>query len=131
MNDDEDLRRRFAALRNFDAARAPTFEALRPQAATRRSAGSDARLWRLWKPVAGFAFAAAAALVFFGQPDRTPSEAGGEWAIEAWHMPTDALLDLSSLPGDPLLHEMPSIEVLPIDSFEGARAETPARRIPT
>ena len=126
-DEDEDLRARFSALRRDDARRVLDYQmvrARRPGATARLRNGQGAsspRANRLSIPRWTFAFAAAAVgliWLFAGQDSTSPDPA---WPSAEWLMPTDALLDLSSLPGDALLHEIPEIGTLPVESPAGAQ----------
>jgi len=54
----------------------------------------------------------------------------GQLVVGEWSMPTDSLLDLSALPGDGLLNELPEIGILPIQAPDGAQNESSKQRIP-
>ena len=98
MNDD-DLRARFQALREREAAEAPPYR--------RPVRGAAARHWA---PRLGLAAAAAGALALWlavgrpGTPPASPERTGFD--PTRWAMPTDVLLEL---PGHELLSELPPL----------------------
>jgi len=99
MSGDEDLRKRFAALRRGDEAQAPPF-AIRE--GERGGGWATGRLF-----VAAACFAAAIALVLwlrpvFAPPRLAPAEPAV--SITEWKAPTDFLLDT---PGGELLRSVP------------------------
>lgn len=106
-SDDRDLRDRFAALRESDAAAAPPFEELwrrarREAASSSRDTAGRARSW------AGLAAGVAALAVTAGvlvarreaatSLDATIAQAK---ELSSWSAPTDTLLDLVSLDSRP------------------------------
>jgi len=98
-NDDRDLRARFAALREEEAAHAPEFALPTPQR-RRRFAGS-------LTPVAECALAIVAAIFvlrFVALEPRRPSPPVA--SLTEWRAPTDFLLDT---PGRELLRTVPAI----------------------
>jgi len=101
---DDDLRRRFEALRLDEANRAPGFEALRHRgdAASRRLRRQSRWRW-VWAP----ALATCGAVAWIAFP-RAPEVSLASWELGRWAAPTDVLLEL---PGSALLREVPSLEI--------------------
>ena len=95
------LRERFRALREFEAARAPSFE----QTLARAELGAaPARSWWRWAPAAAAAAAALGLALALPRPSSRPAPLDpGSWA-----MPTDVLLEV---PGMELLREVPAIGI--------------------
>lgn len=125
-DDERDLRERFVALRASDAELDPGYGPIR-SAVPRRAVAVR------WAPVLAAAAAALGAL-WLSIPDGTPRSMTPEptpaLALGGWTMPTDVLLDLSGLPGNALLRELPDLGSLPPDAIDGARSArpTPNRR---
>ena len=97
LNDDRELRGRFAALRDEDAASAPTFsEVLRG-----RTTSSPARRSRLIAVAVVAAAAVVTALLLVNPPRRgdgsTEAAIAQATALSSWAAPTDVLLTLSGL----------------------------------
>ena len=88
--DDEDLRRRFVALRGADAKRAPSFDATLARAPVRRAP------W-LVPLAAGAAIAAAAIGAWLAQPAVAPSPPPAVATDLPGEMPTDFLLGSAAL----------------------------------
>jgi len=110
MMDDNELRRRFAQLRESDRERAPTFV----QTYQRRDAGSTSRPW-LAKRALGIGAAAAVlvAAVWMARASSVP-HSGTTPAIVTWRAPTDVLLDT---PGSELLGAMPALSASVLDKM--------------
>jgi hypothetical protein len=102
MNDDSDLRERFASLRRSDAASAPSFE--RAIGVARRRS-NDAG-WRV--AIAACILVAAAAVVILrvSHPPEAPTTRAAAPTLADWRAPTDFLLDT---PGRELLHTIPDV----------------------
>ena len=105
MKDDQDLRSRFAALRQLDGATVPDVEAIVARRRTRRPR-------RILLP-ATVAAAAVIALLVGGlrfaasEPSVSISVSPAEPSILAWRSPTASLLET---PGRELLQTMPTVE---------------------
>lgn len=100
---DQELHRRFRALRQEDRAGAPSFGATRAALERRRA--------RPRAPVVAWVFAGAAALllvVLLRLPERGPRSV--DLASVSWEGPTDFLLEL---PGADLLRTVPELWRLP------------------
>ena len=108
MMDDNELRRRFAQLREADRERAPTF------AHTYRDARPISRAWlgtRLL--VIGAAAAVLFVAVWLGRASSFPRSETTP-AIVTWRAPTDVLLDT---PGSELLGAMPALSASVLDKM--------------
>jgi hypothetical protein len=120
MNDDADLRERFASQRSEDAARVPPFGTLL-QTAARPAVGGRSASWRTRRPTlrsaarpsmrfaaaAGIAFAAAGLLVWrFGAHEPAMHGSRDAKPLADWRSPTDFLLDTS---GSAMLRDVPRI----------------------
>jgi hypothetical protein len=105
MNDDQDLRSRFAALRQLDGATVPDVDAIVARRPTRRPR-------RVLLP-ATIAAAAAIVLIVAGvrftasEPSVSISVSPAEPSILAWRSPTASLLQT---PGRELLQTTPTVE---------------------
>ena len=118
MMDDNELRQRFAQLRESDRERAPTFAQTYRRADARRISRVSLRNRAL---AIG---AVAAVLVVAVWMARTSSfvHSGTTPAIATWRAPTDVLLDT---PGSELLGEMPALgasvldKMIPTHSIKG------------
>lgn len=135
-DDDRDLRARFEALRAADADLDPGYARLRASVRRPRPALRPERVLALLGAVA-----AASAALWLALPERPDARldpaAIARFDPGRWPMPSDALLDLSDLPGDALLRELPALGAA--ESFEpedpsapgtGARAPAPQQRRP-
>src|SRR5687767_3627552 len=94
--DDADLRRAFSALRREEAKAAPTFEAVRARARSRRP-------HRL-APLGGLLVAASVAAAVLGIVVRRPDPPPPMASVEEWIAPTDFLLNT---PGREILETVP------------------------
>ena len=144
INEDEDLQARFGELRAQQENDVPGFRSiLHREAGRSHNVEGRIRIGARWIP--GLAFAAAAAVFlwiaatkdpsveeerFVDEPSAPDAFVVGHLVVGEWNMPTDALLDLSALPGNDLLNEVPEIGILPIQSPDGAQNESYNRRIP-
>ncbi len=105
-NEDRDLREDFSRLRHRDARGVPGFSSIlnRPERAAPASI-TDGSSRRWWLPAVVFA----AALAWFLMPtSRAPIHEVQLWKAGQWVMPSDVLLDLSSLPLSGLMGEFES-----------------------
>ena len=127
---DDDLRTRFAALREDDVESIPDFDSVRSRA-LRASPGITRSFFDMaWRPAFAFALvSASAALLWFSGAAEPPSDVQ-PWTAGQWAMPTDVLLDLTNIPGGDLLREIPDFGTLPTRAPEGAQTESTRRRIP-
>lgn len=111
--DDDDLRARFAALRQEDSALLPRFRV------GQQALGATPRLGR-WIAAAALASAAAAVLWLVGR-DR---EAGDRFALDlaaaVWRAPTDFLLET---PGRDLLRQVPEVGRVMVPSLPNRSPE--------
>lgn len=128
-DDERDLRARFRALRAADAELAPGYDSL-------RAGPRELRRARPGRFLALAALAAAAGLaLWLAAPEHpalreTPARPA-RLALGQWWMPSDALLDLSDLPGDTLLRDPPPLgsgRAPGARAPAGASAPTPAHR---
>jgi hypothetical protein len=109
---DEDLRNRFAALRQEDEERTPAFRApaLEIRAGVHRESRARGKLL-----IAAASFAAAIALVLWLRPVlEPPRQAPAEPAVSItrWTPPTEFLLDT---PGGELTRSLPAFGVVAVD----------------
>ena len=105
-DDDRDLRDRFETLRAHEAESAPGYAALRARGEAERSPRPA------WARPAAALTAAAAGLALWLLLPQAPEplpQPSDRFAPGQWTMPSDALLDLSGLPGDGLLRELPTL----------------------
>lgn len=125
--DEEELKEAFGQLREEQEPLTPAYRTLmarRSAAGEAVATGSPAR-W--WIPGLTAAAAVAALLVWSARgPGIAPAEP--PWTPGQWAMPTDVLLDLSAIPGDELLHELPELTPTPIRPPEGAHHHDTRRR---
>ena len=132
MSQDDDLKARFTALRLEDEQRAPHFRSVRshrPIDDERQRGAGQARTGGWWGPGLTIAFAVTAMMLWLSDGgDRAPQDA--PWTAGQWEMPTDVLLDLSTLPGGNLLHDLPDIGRPSIQAPDGAHIPSSNRRIP-
>ena len=107
-DDDDDLRSAFATLREEEAGSLPDFAAMRTRGLAERDDAAENRRGFRPFPARLFAFTVAgvaiAAWFFGGAPRHTPDPA--PFAPGQWAMPSDALLDLSRVPGSSVLGEL-------------------------
>ena len=116
MMDENELRRRFAELRDTDRESAPTFAQTygraRTDRTTRAQESPDKHAWSARRPrlrVRPLAIAAAAAVLIVAvwmARERSLSPREGNPEIATWRAPTDVLLDT---PGSELLGTMPAL----------------------
>lgn len=120
MNIDDDLRRRFTALRNEIESGTPDFQSIRDR--RRAAPGYEVRAASRsgWAPLLAVAGASALAALVWFVAAPTPVADEAPWRVGQWTMPSDVLLDLSQLPGEALMHDLPSFELTPIDGPDGA-----------
>ena len=141
--EEEDLKAKFGELRSQRAPGIPGFRSVLERE-THRTTHID-RGWLErggWVP--GLALAAVATAfvwiastgdppleedLFVDEPSAPEALVLGHLVVGEWSLPTDSLLDLSTLPGDELLNEFPEIGVLPIQGPDGAQNESSNRRI--
>ena len=105
MNDDERLKQTFEKLRQDDARRAPSFDAVRGKRARRRSP------WAVVVPIGSMLAVAAVVVVWCNAPTSDPQAAapvavialplGGEVAPALDEAPLDFLLEVPGLRGAP------------------------------
>jgi len=113
MMDENEIRQRFAQLRDADRERAPSFAQTYARARMRRSVGATLRVRPL---VIGAVAAAVVAAVWLGNARSfsshtvTPTIA----AIAAWRAPTDILL---RTPGSEVLGTMPALGASVLDKM--------------
>jgi hypothetical protein len=109
MDDESELRRRFAQLREADRERAPSFAQTYGRARAPRSSRETLRL----RPLLIAAAAAAIAAVWLA---RVPSLSRSEVipAIATWRAPTDVFL---RTPGSELLGAMPALGASVLDTI--------------
>ena len=127
---DEDLRRRFRALRDADRAGAPPFDALVRGALASGALASDvpasgARVRRRWA-LAGAVGVATAVVLYAGITVRRARQAD-RWAaagaeIARWRAPTDSLL---GVPGRALLTDLPALGTSVLDTIIPLPRPTP------
>ena len=125
---DTALKAQFESLRNVQEGDTPTYESIVSRNARREIRGKDRSRPSAWLPGLALASAAAMILWFATGPDRSPTHE--PWVAGQWAMPTDVLLDLSNLPGDHMLYELPEIGTAPASVPEGAMKTSLDRRIP-
>ena len=110
MMDENELRRRFAQLREADQERAPSFTHTYGRARSRQSRGATLRVRTL---VLGVAATVAIAALWiartrsFSPPDPTPT-------IATWRAPTDVFLPTS---GGEVLRAMPALGTSVLDTM--------------
>jgi hypothetical protein len=142
--DEDDLKGKFGELRAQQESDFPGFHAILARGPRRTTHVENAWIKRDgWIP--GLALAAVvAAFVWIASTENPSLEEDlfvdgpstpepfvlGQLAVGEWSMPTDSLLDLSGLPGDGLLNELPEIGIPPIQAPDGAQNESTKRRIP-
>ena len=118
MIDDDELRRRFAELREADRNRTPGFARTYGDARARRSRRATRGLRPLVLAAAAVVVIAALSLAY----GRSVSQSEAPTAIATWRPPTDVLLQT---PGSELLGVMPALgksildEMIPIPSNKG------------
>lgn len=121
MTDEDEerrLREDFAQLRAEEDARTPSYRAVLARGVAIEDAGD--RGWLVFGLRFGLPALAAAVLVSWlvlpggPSPERAPS--GESWRVGSWRTPSDALLDLSSLPGSSVMGELEvgPLELLPV-----------------
>jgi hypothetical protein len=116
VNDDLEIRRRFAALREEDRARTPGFEEV-----LRRARPTPYIGLRVLAPAACLIVAAAIVTVLHTSHDLTSSVPGiAGLSLAHWRAPTDFLLDT---PGREVLYAVPRIgEADALDPFPNPRS---------
>ena len=119
MDENEnELRRRFAQLREADKDRAPGFAQTYGRARAPKSGRAPLRVWPLVFGAAAAVVIAALSLAY----GRSFSPAAATPAIATWRAPTDVLLQT---PGSELLGAMPALgtsildEIIPVPSNRG------------
>ncbi len=110
MMDENELRSRFAQLREADRGRSPTFAQVYGRARARRSLRAIRRVRPLVIGAAAAVGIAAVALAY--ARSSSPSAATPE--IATWRAPTDVLL---RTPGSELLGEMPALGASVLDTM--------------
>jgi len=100
MNDDSNLRERFASLRRADAASAPRFERVIGIARPR----SNGAAWRVAITACLLMVAVGAVVVRGSHPREAPTTRASAPTLADWRAPTDFLLDT---PGRELLQTIP------------------------
>jgi len=117
MMDENEIRHRFAHLRESDRVRAPTFAQIYGRARTRGSSGATLRV----RPILiGAAAAVAIAALWLGRPRSFLPSTATE-TIASWRAPTDVLL---RTPGSELLGAMPELRASVLDKM----IPTPSKR---
>ena len=132
-HEDEDLKLRFAALRRENERRAIDYTSIRARRTKRSDRdrfGVRPNVLNWWKPGLTIALTAAAAVALWLSIAGERAPQNEPWAAGQWAMPTDVLLDLSTFPGDHLLHEFPEIGTLPVEAPDGAQNPPSNRRTP-
>ena len=110
MEDESELRRRFAQLREGDRARAPSFAQTYARARARLS-------WRATLPVRPLAIGVAAAVVIAAAwlaHSRSLSPSAATHTIVTWRAPSDVLLQT---PASELLGAMPALGASVLDTM--------------
>lgn len=130
MTEEDELKERYRALRRFDAARVPEFKSILARDRSDRGAAGASFFERWRRPGLVLALSAAAGFFLWSGRD-VPVRQDGEWTAGQWATPTDVLLDLSTIPGNRLLHEVPSFAPPPLEVPDGAHHPTTDRRIRT
>ncbi|GEM_PF-5390734 len=108
---DDDLRSAFETLREEEAGSLPDFASMRTRALAERDDEAENPRGFLPFPAGLFAFTVAAVAIagwfFAGAPRPTPlTPDPAPFAPGQWAMPSDALLDLSRVPGSSVLGEL-------------------------
>ncbi|MBI3982873.1 MAG: hypothetical protein HY337_08170 [Gemmatimonadetes bacterium] len=111
-NDDE-LRARFAALRQEDSRLLPQFRG------AQQALAATPRLSR-WVPAAALASAAVAVLWLAGRDRDTSDRRGLDLAATVWRAPTDFLLET---PGRDLLRQVPDVGHVSVPSLPNGLPE--------
>jgi hypothetical protein len=147
---DDDLKTRFEELRRHEEATAPNYHALLRRPTTAAEADRAGTRRRKRAALAFALVASVAMILWWGSRPVAPEKSfdpafAGPLDPGKWSMPTDVLLDLSTLPGDDLWsgfpeiggseigrpeHGAPVIGRPPVESSEGAKNESHSRRIP-
>lgn len=131
-DEDAALKAQFDSLRRFQTGEAPTYQSIRSRNVGRGLGGEAPAIRSGWLP--GLVLAAAAALMVWLSAETERSEGPAPWVAGQWAMPTDVLLDLSTLPGDHMLYEVPEFGGLPASVPalvpDGAMKPSLDRRIP-